>query len=62
MSSWMFLVIATLSICDGIFIGGEQDIASPLRVAQCRATCLEKVGGEIGLFLRMCYYSFSQSG
>nr|CAH7765948.1 unnamed protein product [Callosobruchus chinensis] len=34
---------ATVASCMGIFIGGEQDVASPLRVAQCRATCLERV-------------------
>lgn len=26
-----------------IFLGHEQDVGSPLRVAQCRATCLERV-------------------
>ncbi|XP_066245817.1 uncharacterized protein [Euwallacea similis] len=39
---WILLVLSTLSMCGAIFAGGEQDIASPLRVAQCRATCLEK--------------------
>ncbi|VEN39958.1 unnamed protein product, partial [Callosobruchus maculatus] len=34
---------ATVASCMGIFIGGEQDVASPLRVAQCRATCLERI-------------------
>ncbi|KAL1505544.1 hypothetical protein ABEB36_005087 [Hypothenemus hampei] len=42
MSFWMFLVLSTLAICEAVFVGGDQDIASPLRVAQCRATCLEK--------------------
>lgn len=41
---WRSLVcLATLTSCLGIFIGGEQDVGSPLRVAQCRATCLERV-------------------
>lgn len=39
----LFVCFATLSSCRGIFIGGEQDVGSPLRVAQCRATCLERV-------------------
>ncbi|KAG5888236.1 hypothetical protein JTB14_014480 [Gonioctena quinquepunctata] len=34
--------LATLTSCMGIFIGGEQEVGSPLRVAQCRATCLER--------------------
>lgn len=37
------LVFLAVSACKGIFIGGEQDVGSPLRVAQCRATCLERV-------------------
>ncbi|XP_045478893.1 uncharacterized protein LOC123683930 [Harmonia axyridis] len=38
----LFVCFATFSSCRGIFIGGEQDVGSPLRVAQCRATCLER--------------------
>lgn len=37
------LCFATVSSSMAIFIGGEQDVGSPLRVAQCRATCLERV-------------------
>lgn len=41
---WRTLIsLTTITSCMGIFIGGEQDVGSPLRVAQCRATCLEKV-------------------
>lgn len=29
-----------------IFVGGEQDVGSPLRVAQCRATCLERFSND----------------
>lgn len=43
MSSWILLVLSTLYACQAGLAVGEQDIASPLRVAQCRATCLEKV-------------------
>lgn len=37
------ICLATISSSMAIFIGGEQDVGSPLRVAQCRATCLERV-------------------
>lgn len=37
------ICFATMSSSMAIFIGGEQDVGSPLRVAQCRATCLERV-------------------
>lgn len=37
------LSLASITSCMAIFIGGEQDVGSPLRVAQCRATCLERV-------------------
>lgn len=41
---WRSVVcLTTISSCLAIFIGGEQDVGSPLRVAQCRATCLERV-------------------
>lgn len=41
---WFYIVsLTTVSSCMAIFTGGEQDVGSPLRVAQCRATCLERV-------------------
>lgn len=43
-------LLAVFSASDAIFIGGEQDVASPLRVAQCRATCLERVSSK------KCYF------
>lgn len=55
MHLWMCLVLSTLSICQAIFVGGEQDIASPLRVAQCRATCLEKVTFSVFLSLNQVF-------
>ncbi|CAG9854695.1 unnamed protein product [Phyllotreta striolata] len=29
-----------------VFVGGAQDVGSPLRVAQCRATCLERFSND----------------
>ncbi|KAF5302774.1 hypothetical protein FQA39_LY01954 [Lamprigera yunnana] len=40
------ICLATISSCMAIFIGGEQDVGSPLRVAQCRATCLERFSND----------------
>ncbi|XP_022920572.1 uncharacterized protein [Onthophagus taurus] len=40
------LAFATVSSTMAILIGGEQDVASPLRVAQCRATCLERFSND----------------
>lgn len=41
------IVLTTITSCLGIFIGGgEQDVGSPLRVAQCRATCLERFSND----------------
>lgn len=45
-NSWISVFIASAMVLQNaraIFIGGEQDVGSPLRVAQCRATCLERV-------------------
>lgn len=39
-------LLAVLPTSEAIFIGGEQDVASPLRVAQCRATCLERFSND----------------
>ncbi|XP_060531253.1 uncharacterized protein LOC132704929 isoform X2 [Cylas formicarius] len=44
----LILLSLIMSSCRGIFIGGEQDVASPLRVAQCRATCLERFSSDGG--------------
>lgn len=40
------ICLATVSSSLAIFIGGEQDVGSPLRVAQCRATCLERFSND----------------
>lgn len=40
------ICLATISSSMAIFIGGEQDVGSPLRVAQCRASCLEKFSND----------------
>lgn len=40
------ICFATMSSSMAIFIGGEQDVGSPLRVAQCRATCLERFSND----------------
>lgn len=37
----------TISSSRGIFIGNEQDVGSPLRVAQCRSTCLERFSNSV---------------
>jgi hypothetical protein len=39
---WLLL----LSVSSGTFISGEEAIGSPLRVAQCRAQCLQTVSTE----------------
>lgn len=46
-----------LQTTKAIFIGGEQDVGSPLRVAQCRATCLERV--SIYFDRRKLHYPFT---
>lgn len=44
---WFYILsLTTVSSCMAIFTGGEQDVGSPLRVAQCRATCLERVSSS----------------
>lgn len=45
MAQFWFYVLSLTTISSGmaIFTGGETDVGSPLRVAQCRATCLERV-------------------
>ncbi|EFA02234.2 uncharacterized protein LOC100141771 [Tribolium castaneum] len=40
------LGLASITSSMAIFIGGEQDVGSPLRVAQCRATCLERFSND----------------
>lgn len=48
-TSWIYIYVLTafsLQTARAIFIGGEQDVGSPLRVAQCRATCLERVSRD----------------
>ncbi|CAH1104868.1 unnamed protein product [Psylliodes chrysocephalus] len=34
------------TFCMSVFIGAAQDVGSPLRVAQCRATCLERFSND----------------
>lgn len=46
LNSWISVFIITSTVflqTTAIYIGGEPDVGSPLRVAQCRATCLERV-------------------
>jgi hypothetical protein len=44
---------ATVSVCwllsasSGTYISGEEAIGSPLRVAQCRAQCLQAVSSKL---------------
>ncbi|GLV36060.1 forked end [Carabus blaptoides fortunei] len=48
-SAWICLTLGAVlavKMTTAIFIGGEQDVASPLRVAQCRATCLERFSND----------------
>lgn len=50
---WFYVVsLATMSSCMAIFTGGETDVGSPLRVAQCRATCLERVSQIFDQYLQ----------
>ncbi|XP_057655152.1 uncharacterized protein LOC130893242 [Diorhabda carinulata] len=40
------LCFLTLTSCLRYFIGASQDVGSPLRVAQCRATCLQRFAND----------------
>ncbi|XP_017784940.1 PREDICTED: uncharacterized protein LOC108568386 [Nicrophorus vespilloides] len=42
----VFAFLAIFSSTTAMFLGHEQDVGSPLRVAQCRATCLERFSND----------------
>jgi hypothetical protein len=46
--------LVVLSGSSGTFISGEEAIGSPLRVAQCRAQCLQTVSNETEQQARLC--------
>jgi hypothetical protein len=54
MAAVSVLWLVLLSGSSGTFINGEEAIGSPLRVAQCRAQCLQTVSKETQQQTRLC--------